>query len=144
MLTLDQAMAIIAAARKRRRELGSPPVAYAVVDNGGNIVCIAREDQAGFLRAAIALNKAWGCFALGLPSRTLRDQVKGWESWFVGIQGAAAGRLVPVLGGVFIRDSNGVAIGAVGVAGAAGEVDEALAVHGIEAIGLKADSGSTP
>lgn len=141
-LELDQAQAIIAAARRRRVELGAPPVAYAVVDDGGNLLCVAREDGAGFLRAQIALNKAWGCFALGLPSRTLRDQVEGWESWFVGIQGAAGGRLVPALGGVVIRDADGAALGAVGVAGAPGEVDEALAAHGIESIGLRADRGT--
>jgi uncharacterized protein GlcG (DUF336 family) len=143
-LTLDQALAIIAAARKRWRESGSPPVAYAVVDHGGNLLCVVREDEAGFLRAQVALNKAWGCFALNFPSRVLRDQVKGWESWFVGIQGAAGGRLVPTLGGVFIRDADGAALGAVGVAGAAGEIDEAIAVHSIEAIGLKADPGGAP
>jgi uncharacterized protein GlcG (DUF336 family) len=144
MLTLDQAEAIIAAARRRRRELASPPVAYAVVDGGGNVLCVAREETAGFLRAEIALNKAWSCFALGFPSRTLRDQVKGWETWFAGIQGAASGRLMPALGGVVIRDAEDVALGAVGVAGAPGEVDEALAVYGIEAIGLRAERGGVP
>jgi len=141
MLTLDQAEAIVAAMRKRRRELAAPPVAYAVVDSGGNVLCLAREEAAGFLRVEIARNKAWSCFALGFPSRTLRDQVQGWETWFAGIQGAASGRLMPVLGGVVIRGADNVALGAVGIAGAAGEVDEALAVYGIAAIGLKADCG---
>lgn len=45
------------------------------------------------------------------------------------------------LGGVTIRNGVGKAIGAVGVAGEAGQVDEALAVRGIEAAGFVADPG---
>ena len=142
-LSAEQALTIILNARKRAAEISSPPVAIAVVDDGGNVLALVRDEKAGFARADIALNKAWGCFALALPSRALRDQVKGWESWFVGIQGATGGRLMPVLGGVFVRDENGRALGAVGVAGAPGEVDEALAVHGIRSIGLLADAGES-
>ena len=140
-LTLDKALEIITHARRRRQQLKAKPVAYAIVDPGGNTLAVAREEEAGFLRAQLALNKAWGCFALAFPSRTLRDQVKGWESWFAGIQGATGGRLMPVLGGVFARAADGRAVGAVGVAGAPGEVDEALAMHGIRSIGLVADAG---
>jgi len=140
-LTAEQALTIVLNARKRASEIGCPPVAIAVVDDGGNVLALARDERAGFARADIALNKAWGCFALALPSRTLRDQVKGWESWFAGIQGATGGRLMPVLGGVFARVQDGRAVGAVGVAGAPGEVDEALAMHGIRSIGLVADAG---
>lgn len=140
-LTTEQALSIIANVRRRGAEIEAPPVAIAVVDDGGNTLAVARDEKAGFLRAQIALNKAWGCFALALTSRTLRDQVVGWESWFAGIQGAAGGRLMPVLGGVFARAPDGTALGAVGVAGAPGEIDESLAVHGIRSIGLLADKG---
>jgi uncharacterized protein GlcG (DUF336 family) len=140
-LTTEQALSIIQHARKHALETKARPVAIAVVDDGGHVLALARDERAGFARATIALNKAWGCFALGMPSRTLRDQVEGWETWFAGLQGAAGGRLMPVLGGVFARSEDGTALGAVGVAGAAGEVDEALASHGIRAIGLHPDSG---
>ena len=140
-LTLDKAMEIVVNARRRRRQLKAKPVAYAIVDAGGNTLAVAREERAGFLRAQFALNKAWGCLAMGFPSRTLRDQVKGWESWFAGCNGAAGGRLMPVLGGVEIRNRAGRVIGAMGVAGAPGIVDEALAVFGIEKAGFKAVVG---
>jgi uncharacterized protein GlcG (DUF336 family) len=45
------------------------------------------------------------------------------------------------LGGVIPRDAQGRALGAVGVAGEAGEFDEALACRGIEAAGFVADPG---
>src|SRR5258708_2550530 len=140
-LTTEQALQIILNARKRCVEIEAKPVAIAVVDDGGHVLALTRDDKAGFARADIALNKAWGCLALALPSRTLRDQVKGWETWFAGLQGATGGRLMPVLGGVFARAADGTALGAVGVAGAAGEVDEAIATHGIRSIGLVADAG---
>ena len=143
-LTLDKALEIITHARRHRAKLTAKPVAYAVVDAGGNTLAVAREETAGFLRAQFALNKAWGCFAMGFPSRTLRDQVKGWEMWFAGCQGAAGGRLMPVLGGVIIRSRAGRAIGAVGVAGAPGEVDQAIGIHGIESAGFTAEIGGEP
>ena len=140
-LTLDKALEIVINARRRRRQLKAKPVAYAIVDAGGNTLAVAREERAGFLRAQLALNKAWGCLAMGFPSRTLRDQVKGWESWFAGVNGAAGGRLMPVLGGVEIRNRAGRIIGAMGVAGAPGIVDEALCIYGIEKAGFKAFIG---
>lgn len=81
-----------------------------------------------------------GLFGSWPPQPHAARPGQGGESWFAGIQGAAGGRLVPVLGGVFIRGADDTVLGAVGVAG---EVDEALAAHGIEAIGLKADSGGS-
>ena len=140
-LTTEQALKIIANARKYAVKTKARPVAIAVVDDGGNVLALARHERAGFARADIALNKAWGCFAFAMPSRRLRDDVKGWETWFAGIQGATGGRLMPALGGVIARDKNGTALGAVGVAGAQGEVDEALGAHGIRSIGLIADTG---
>ena len=50
------------------------------------------------------------------------------------------GSLVPVPGGVLIRDDNGI-IGAVGVTGDTSDNDETCAIAGIEAAGLKADAG---
>ena len=44
-------------------------------------------------------------------------------------------------GGVFVRDSGGKVLGAVGVAGEAGEFDEAFAMAGIESAGFVADAG---
>ncbi|MCC7049841.1 MAG: heme-binding protein [Alphaproteobacteria bacterium] len=140
-LTLDQAETIIAAARRRRAALKEVPLAYAVVDSGGHLIAAAREDGAGFLRTEIALNKAWTCFALGMPLKTLRDRTRDYPLFFASIQGAAEGRIMHALGGVIIRDAKGVALGALGISGAAGEVDEAICVHAIEAAGLKAEVG---
>ena len=111
-LTTDQARAGEVA-----RAMGAKPLGYAVVDAGGHLLALARDERAGFLRATIAANKAWGCMALGISGARLEQVVKGWESWFVGIQGAASGRLVPTPGGVIIRSAAGDRLGAVGISG---------------------------
>ena len=54
----------------------------------------------------------------------------------------SGGRFTPVQGGVLIRDNHGNIVGAVGVSGDTSENDEACAVAGIEAAGLKADTGA--
>ena len=53
----------------------------------------------------------------------------------------AGGALVPVPGGVLVRDESGGIVGAVGITGDTSDNDEACAIAGIEAIGLVADPG---
>ena len=54
----------------------------------------------------------------------------------------AAGEVVPVAGGVLVRDHNDDVIGAVGVSGHLADGDEACALRGIAAAGLRADPGA--
>jgi uncharacterized protein GlcG (DUF336 family) len=49
--------------------------------------------------------------------------------------------IVPVVGGVLIRDQAGAVLGAVGVSGDASEKDEAAAIAGITTAGFVADAG---
>ena len=51
----------------------------------------------------------------------------------------ADGDLVPAAGGVLVRDDDNNVIGAVGVSGSLPDDDEACAIHGIAAAGLRAD-----
>ncbi len=50
--------------------------------------------------------------------------------------GVFGGRLVPVPGGVLVRDGKGALMGAVGVSGDTSEADAAAALAGITAAGL--------
>jgi uncharacterized protein GlcG (DUF336 family) len=52
------------------------------------------------------------------------------------------GELVPVPGGVLIKDAQGTLLGAVGVSGDTSDNDEIAAAAGIEAAGLVFDSGA--
>ena len=49
---------------------------------------------------------------------------------------------MPVPGGVLIRDANNMLLGAVGVSGDTSDNDEAAALAGIIAAGLRADTGA--
>ena len=99
------------------------------------------EDGASNLRAKLALGKASGAIAVGLGSRALFNRAQE-QPYFVGALGTIIpDGLVPVPGGVLIRDANGTIIGAVGITGDSSDNDEACAIAGIEAAGLKADAG---
>jgi uncharacterized protein GlcG (DUF336 family) len=50
--------------------------------------------------------------------------------------------LIPVPGGVLIRDAGGVLLGAVGVSGDTSDRDEEAALAGIAAAGFTGDPGS--
>jgi uncharacterized protein GlcG (DUF336 family) len=52
----------------------------------------------------------------------------------------AQGRIVPVPGGVLIQDGSTL-LGAIGISGDTSDNDEACAIAGIEAAGLKANPG---
>ena len=60
---------------------------------------------------------------------------------FTTLTAASQGRVMAAPGGVLIQDQNGDRIGAVGISGDTSDNDEACAVAGILAAGLKAETG---
>jgi uncharacterized protein GlcG (DUF336 family) len=140
MLTLDQANGLITAVLAQARRMSLPPVAVAVLDDGGHIKALQREDGVSFLRVQICQAKAWGALGMATDSRALADRYMqgGLQQGFIDTLNAmTGGRVVALPGGVLIRDANGHVLGAVGVAGAASDDDETCARAGIEAIGLQ-------
>jgi uncharacterized protein GlcG (DUF336 family) len=92
------------------------------------------------MRGEVAHGKAYGALALGLGSRALFQRAQE-QAYFIGaVNTLAQGRMVPVPGGVLIQDG-GVLLGAVGISGDTSDNDEACAIAGIEAAGLKANAG---
>ena len=101
-----------------------------------------REDRSGILRFDIAFGKAWGALGMGFGSRELADRA-GKNPLFFGVLATVSqGRLVPVPGGVLIKDAAGSVLGAVGISGDTSDKDEVCAIAGIEAAGLKAVVGA--
>ena len=143
-LTLQQATTIVERALRAGRETSCAPLAVAVLDAGGHLKAFAREDGAGIVRPQIAMGKAWGALGMGVGSRALaRRLVEQPQSqpFFAALAAASDGRLVPVPGGVLIRDGAGALIGAVGISGDTSDKDEACALAGIQAAGLTGDTG---
>ncbi|WP_182087292.1 heme-binding protein [Aureimonas sp. ME7] len=139
-LTLDQARRIVEAARAKGRELGLKPLTVAVLDAGGDLLALEREDGAAPMRPAIAIGKANGAVQMGLGSRALGKRAEEQPYFIQSMNALAGGSLVPVPGGVLVR-SEGKVVGAVGITGDTSDNDETAAVAGIEAVGLVADKG---
>ena len=141
-LSLEQASIIVDAALRKGRETACAPLTVAVLDAGGHLVCFKREDRSGILRFDIAFGKAWGALGFGMGSRELASRAAKVPMFFTAVAAASGGRLVPVPGGVLVRDRSGDVIGAVGISGDVSDKDEACAIAGIEAAGLSADPGA--
>jgi uncharacterized protein GlcG (DUF336 family) len=145
-LTLGQATTIVESALKKGRELSLAPLTVAVLDAGGHLKALAREDRSGIVRPQIAIGKAWGALGMGVGSRTLAKRVAEQgpqqQAFFTALNAMSEGRVVPAAGGVLIRDGGGSIIGAVGISGDASDKDEACALAGIAAAGLTGDPGA--
>lgn len=143
-LELEQANTIIREALGEARRTGCAPLTVAVLDAGGHLKSFAREDGSGILRPEIASGKAWGALGMGFGSRTLLERAQSSNKsqiFFTALASVSNGRVVPVPGGVLIRDQNGEIVGAAGISGDTSEKDEACAIAGIEAAGFTADPG---
>jgi uncharacterized protein GlcG (DUF336 family) len=141
-VTLAQASTIVDVALNKGRETNCAPLTVAVLDTGGHLVAFKREDRSGILRFDIAYGKAWGALGMGFGSRELADRA-GKNPLFFGVLATVSqGRLVPVPGGVLIKNADGAVLGAVGISGDTSDKDEVCAVVGIEAAGLKAAVGA--
>lgn len=138
-LTLQQAETIVDSALAFGRERAFEPLTVAVLDAGGHMVAFKREDDSGILRPEIATGKAYGALGFGLDGRSLTEKN---EKFLSAVAAASGGRMIPVPGGVLIRDpaSNAV-VGAVGISGDSSGNDEAAAIHGIEKAGLTVTAG---
>ncbi|MDH3281187.1 MAG: heme-binding protein [Gammaproteobacteria bacterium] len=139
-VTLKQANTIIDAAIRAARERGLAQICVSVLDGSGYLVAMQREDGATFMRPAVSMAKAWGAAGLGVNSRdiSVRYEKAPRESGFINALNAMSdGRVIPLPGGVLIINDDGKVCGAVGVSGALSEDDEACALAGIKAAGLK-------
>jgi len=141
-ITLDQAQTIVRAALEHGVTQGFKPLTVAVLDPGGALVALARQDGSGNLRPDIAVAKAWGVLGLGMTNRAIAARAAESPEFFTSVAMLAGGRLLSVPGGVFVRDGEGRLLGAVGVSGDVSLNDEAAAVAGIGAAGLVAETGA--
>jgi uncharacterized protein GlcG (DUF336 family) len=142
-VTLQQASTIVDSALKKGRDTNCAPLTIGVLDAGGHLVAFKREDKSGILRFDIAFGKAWGALGMGFGSRTLFERAEKTPMFFTTLAAASGGRVVTNPGGVLIKNASGDIIGAVGISGDTADKDEACAVAGIEAAGLKADPGGS-
>ncbi|MGC5700323.1 heme-binding protein [Pseudomonas sp. NFXW11] len=132
-LTLKVAVNLANQAISEGRKISAAPLTVAVLDAGGHLVTLQREDGASLLRPQIAIGKAWGAIALGKDSRQLALDAQQRPAFIGALNGLGQGSVVPAPGGVLIRDQNGDVLGAIGISGDTSDIDEQCAISAIEA-----------
>ncbi|SLN40315.1 hypothetical protein ROA7023_01568 [Roseisalinus antarcticus] len=91
-------------------------------------------------RYAIAQGKAYGAVMLGMPGSAQMARAESQAYFIACANGALGGQMIPVPGGVLIKDKKGAVMGAVGVTGDSSDNDAAAAMAGVEATGLTGEA----
>jgi uncharacterized protein GlcG (DUF336 family) len=138
-ISLDQARIIIAQALAKGREMDLKPLSVVVLDAGGHCKAFEREDGASPGRFGIAQGKAYGSVMLGMAGTAQLARAEQQGFFMAAVNGVYGGQVVPVPGGVLVRDGAGTVIGAVGVTGDTSGNDAIAATAGIEAAGFVAE-----
>jgi uncharacterized protein GlcG (DUF336 family) len=135
-ISLETAKAITAGVRAAGKERGLKPLTVVVLDAGGHVLSVEREDGSSNNRFEIAFGKAYGALALGMGSRSLMARAEQQPYFINSAAAAIGGKLVPVPGGVLVKDENDAVVGCVGVSGDTSDNDELAAISGIESASL--------
>lgn len=133
---LETAKSITAGVRAAGKEHGLKPLTVVVLDAGGHVISVEREDGSSNSRFEIAFGKAYGALALGMGSRSLMARAEQQAYFIAAAAAAIGGKLVPVPGGVLVKDAAGSVVGCVGVSGDTSDNDELAAIAGIKAVSL--------
>jgi len=135
-LSLSTAQKLAQATLDQGRSASAAPLAVAILDTGGHTQVLLREDGAGYLRADIAVAKAWGALGMTQSSAKLAERAALQPTFFSSLVEISHGRLGLSAGGVLIGDDKGEIIGAIGVSGDTAQLDEKCALAAIKSIGL--------
>ena len=129
-VTLDAALAVLGAARKKATDVGVA-MNIAVVDDGGNLVAFSRMDGAWLGSIEIAQDKAWTARAFDISTKELADMSQPKQPLF-GIAETHRGRVIIFAGGIPLKAGSQV-VGAVGVSGGTPDQDHEVAEAGAAA-----------
>ena len=135
-ISLETAKYITAGVRAAAKEHGLKPLTVVVLDAGGHVISVEREDGASNNRFEIAFGKAYGALALGMGSRALMARAEQQPYFITSAAAAIGGRLMPVPGGVLVKDAAGAVVGCVGVSGDTSDNDELAAIAAIKSASL--------
>ena len=126
-VTLEIARKLIHKVEEKAKEIGVKAV-VAVANDGGNIVAVECMDDSYIASYDIAVNKAFTCAALKMPTTTLKKLAQPGQDLY-GIQFTNNGRIVIFGGGVPLCNGDKT-IGGLGVSGGSEEQDTLLAEYG--------------
>ena len=127
MLTLAAAKKVISAAEHEALKQGFP-VVIAVVDDGGNLLCLHRLDNAQFGSVDVAIGKARSAVAFKRPTKEWEDSLAAGQQRVLRLPG-----VLPSEGGVPLT-WKGHIVGAIGVSGVKAFQDGQIARTGKAAL----------
>lgn len=139
-LTLQQANKLILEVLEAAHEKEMPPIAVAVLDSGAHLKAFQREDGVSFLRVQIAQAKAWGALAMACNTDQLADRYNqdSLQQGFINaLNSMTDGKIIPLPGGVLVRNDKNEIIGAIGAAGGFSTDDEACVNTALKLQGFK-------
>jgi uncharacterized protein GlcG (DUF336 family) len=136
-ITLEQANTFIGAVLAEGKAKSLKPLGVAVVDAGGHLIAFQRQDGAPSIRPLVAQSKAAGALSMGVSSRRIAEMAVERPTFIASLAAIAPHGITPAAGGVIVVGDDGHPIGAVGVTGDTSDNDEAAALVGIAAAGLK-------
>ena len=137
-IKLSKARSIIRRTLEKGRAMELKPLSVVVLDAGGHVIAFEREDGASPGRFAVAHGKAYGAVMLGLPGSAQMARAEA-QAYFMGaVNGLFGGQVVPVPGGLLVKNAKGDVIGAVGVTGDTSDNDAEAGQAGIEGAGFTA------
>ncbi len=141
-LPLTAANTIITAALAHAKAANFKPLGIVVLDARGTVKAASIADGSSLARFDIARGKAKGALAFNMGTRSLEKLAKDRPHFFTGAASVIEGGIIPVAGGVLIKDKDGTILGAIGVSGDTSDNDEIAALAGIAAAGLVGDGGT--
>jgi len=130
-ITLEQALAVVAAAQEKAEKQGTL-MDIAVVDAGANLKAFVRMDGAFLGSIDISIKKAKTARFFNMPTGQLGELAQPGKPLF-NIEFSNGG-LITFPGGLPLKDKNGNIIGAVGVSGSSVEDDHEVALAGAAAL----------
>ena len=139
-ISLRKARTIIRKTFEYGKEQGFRPLTVVVLDDGGNVKAFEREDDAAPGRFAIAHGKAYGAIMLGMPGSAQMARAEEQAYFMQAANGVYGGKVVPVPGGIILKDKRGRVVGSIGVTGDTSDNDAAAGLAGVEAAGLTGDA----
>ena len=134
-ISLDEAMTIINACFAAAKARKLRPLTAVVLDAGGRLKAALKQDGCAMLRFEVAYGKAYAALSMGRPSRMVLQKQREKPVFMDNLIALADGPMFLEAGGQLIRDVTGEVIGAIGVTGDSGEMDDVCAIAGIHAAG---------
>ncbi|WP_246080317.1 GlcG/HbpS family heme-binding protein [Modestobacter altitudinis] len=133
MLTHDQALSLLQAAREESSKLGVP-MSFAVMDPAGHLLALIRMDGAPWISTDVAQGKAWTAAAYGAPSAAQKAKMEPMPNFATAVTAMTHGRFTPQTGAVPVY-FDGQLVGALGGSGGTGQQDEDVCAAAVAAGG---------